>query len=89
MVDSLRIRMDGKFAHRKDTIEGAAKTFDCNKTDAVLKACEFAIRMIDGMGQPSNLERALDHPDMTPELAEVLSTPEAKLEIRRETEVRV
>lgn len=36
MADSLRIRMDGKFAHRKDTIEAAAKTFDCNKTDAVL-----------------------------------------------------
>lgn len=81
--------MVGKFAHRKDAIEGAAETFDCNKTDAVLKACEFAMRMIDRMGQPLNLERALNHPDMTPELAEVLLTPEAILEIRLETTIRV
>ena len=89
MADSLRIRMDGKFAHRKDAIEGVAKTFDRNKTGAVLKACEFATRMIDGMRQPSILARALEHPDMTPELAEVLSMPEAELEICRETNIRV
>jgi hypothetical protein len=35
------------------------------------------------------LDRALDHPDMTPELAEVLSTPDVELGYRIETELRV
>lgn len=32
-----------------------------------------------------NLDRALNHPDMTPELAEVLSTPSGQLDYRVET----
>ena len=37
----------------------------------------------------SNLERAIEHPDMTPELAEVLSTSVVELEYRVETDVRI
>ena len=36
-----------------------------------------------------NLERAMDHPDMTPELAEILSTNLVRLEYRVETAVRI
>ncbi|WP_336364853.1 hypothetical protein [Halalkalicoccus salilacus] len=36
-----------------------------------------------------NLERAIEHPDMTPEPAEVLSTSVVKLEYRVETDVRI
>ena len=37
----------------------------------------------------SNLERAIEHPDMTPELAQVLSTSVVKLEYRVETGVQI
>ena len=36
-----------------------------------------------------NLERALDHPDMTSELAEELSTPSVQIEYWVETEMHV
>lgn len=36
----------------------------------------------------SSLERVIEHPDMTPELAEVLSTSVIELEYRVETNVR-
>ena len=36
-----------------------------------------------------NLDRALDHPDMTSELAEVLSMPDVELDYRIETDLRV
>ena len=35
-----------------------------------------------------NLDRALEHPDMTAELADVLSTPGVELEYRIETAMR-
>ena len=36
-----------------------------------------------------NLDQALEHPDMTAELADVLSTPSVELEYQVETEMRV
>ena len=36
-----------------------------------------------------NLERALEHPDMTEELAEVLSSSVVELEYRVESDVRI
>lgn len=36
-----------------------------------------------------NLERVIEHPDMTEELAEVLSTQKVRLEYRIETDVRI
>lgn len=36
-----------------------------------------------------NLERAMDHPDMTEELAEILSTKLVRLEYRLETDIRI
>jgi hypothetical protein len=43
----MRIREDGKHAHRTETIEQAAAFWGCNKTTALLKSAEFAKRMDD------------------------------------------
>ena len=77
----MRIRTDGDRAHRVEMIEMAADLWDCNKTDAVLRSCEYAVRM------DRRLRAALEHPDMTPELAEVLSTPDVPLRYEIETGV--
>ena len=47
---------------------------------------DFSTQFILGMLR--NLDQALDHPDMTPELAEILSIPSVKLEYGVETGVR-
>ena len=44
---------------------------------------EFTLQML------RNLDRALDHPDMTEELADVLSTPSVEVEYRTETELHI
>lgn len=79
----MRIRTDGKYADRKDEIEAAAQLWDCNKTKAILRSCEFSRHMMD------NLEAVLDHPDMTEDLAAVLSTPYVELSYRVETDMDV
>lgn len=76
---SMRIRTDGEYAHRKETIEAAAERFDCNKTKAVLIACKVSGDVLDGV------EEALEHPDLPPslrdELAEIISTRRINIEI--------
>lgn len=47
------------------------------------RACEFTEQMLP------NLERPLDRPDMTEELAEVLSTPTVELKYRVELDVNI
>jgi hypothetical protein len=77
----MRIRTDGDYAHRLDAIEAAMDALDENtKTAAVVAACEHARQ--DRRAK----EKALEHPDMTPELADILSTGEFNLnyEIRVE-----
>lgn len=71
---SMRIRTDGDYAHRLDAIEAAMDALDENtKTAAVVAACEHA--RFDRKAK----QRALAHSDMTPELAEILSTPHFRL----------
>jgi hypothetical protein len=41
----MRIREDGKQAHRADTIEQAAAFWDCNKTTALMKSADFSRRI--------------------------------------------
>ncbi|WP_135363859.1 DUF7692 domain-containing protein [Halosimplex halophilum] len=41
----MRIREDGKHAHRTDTIEQAAEFWDCNKTTALMRSADFAQRI--------------------------------------------
>ncbi len=79
----MRIRTDGDYAHRLDVIEAAMDALDENtKTAAVLAACEHARQ--DRRAK----EKALAHPDMTPELAEVLSTSELQLTYDLTTAIR-
>ena len=78
----MRIRTDGEFEYRKDAIESAKQALDeTTNTATVIGACEYARKM------RRNLERAVDHEDMTPELAALLSTTEIPVEVRRETSV--
>lgn len=68
----MRIRTDGEYAHRMDTIEAAAERLGVNKTRAVLIACDSVGQLLD------DVEDALEHPDLPPsvrqDLAAQLST---------------
>lgn len=69
----MRIREDGKHAHRTDTIEQAAEFWDCNKTTALMKSAEFS-RRID-----ERIQEVLAREDLTVrqkrEVAETLTVP--------------
>jgi hypothetical protein len=69
----MRIREDGKHAHRTDTIEQAAKFWNCNKTTALMKSAEFAWRM------DSRIQDVLSREDLSTkqkrEIAATLSVP--------------
>jgi len=58
----MRIRTDGDYAYRMDTIEAAADRLGVNKTRAVLIACDSVGQLLD------NLETALEHPDLSPRI---------------------
>jgi len=65
----MRIRTDGDYAYRLDAIESAMDALGENtKTAAVVAACDHARQ------DRKAKQKALAHPDMTPELAEILST---------------
>lgn len=53
------------------------------KAGAIDRACEFTKQMVP------NLEHALDHPDMTEELAKILSTNNVQLDYRIETDIHI
>jgi hypothetical protein len=76
----MRIRTDGEYAHRKDTIEAAASRLECNKTRAVLVSCEVVGDVLDGV------EEALEHPDLPPrvrqEIAQKISTRRVDIEVK-------
>lgn len=69
----MRIREDGKHAHRSETINEAAKFWDCNKTRAMVKSADFACRIHE------RIEAVLSRQDLTirqkREIAEELSVP--------------
>ena len=69
----MRIRTDGKHAHRAETIEQAAASWGCNKTTALLKSAEFACRMDE------NILEVMKRDDLTVqqkrEIAATLSIP--------------
>jgi len=69
----MRIREDGKHAHRSDTIEQAAEFWDCNKTTALMQSAEFS-RRID-----ERIRTVLARDDLTVqqkrEIAETLTVP--------------
>ena len=73
----MRINTNGKKKYRTSLYEETADRFGVgSKSGGIDAACEFSTAML------SNLERAADHPDMTQELAELLSTSEVTVEHR-------
>lgn len=75
----MRIRTDGDYEYRLEAIEAASERWGCNKTRAIMLALEWERRM------DRSLAKALNHPDMTEELADILSQPNKTLEYRVET----
>jgi len=69
----MRIREDGKHAHRSDTIEQAAEFWGCNKTTALMRSADFSRRIGE------RIQTVLTREDLTieqkREIAETLTIP--------------
>ena len=80
----MRIRTDGKFAYREDLVDNVADRLDKNtRVGAVEASAEFTQAML------SALQEAVEHEDMTEDLAEVLSTRVVDVEYEVSTGVNV
>lgn len=76
----MRINTDGRYQYRTDLYDRVGEQLcESTRSGAVDGAAKFTEEMI------ANLEAA-EHPNMTPELAEVLST--SKVELNRERRER-
>ncbi|ELZ06909.1 DUF7692 domain-containing protein [Natrialba aegyptia] len=78
----MRIRTDGDYAYRRDAIERAADFYDCNKTKAVVSACDDTPHFAQAARQ------VLARDDLTleqrREIAETLSTRAVYFEVNTE-----
>jgi hypothetical protein len=80
----MRINTNGEKHYRTDLYEKTAERFGVDtKSGGIDAACEFSNQML------RNLERAADHPDMTEDLAELLSTTNVTVEYRVETSLEI
>lgn len=80
----MQIQSDGRCEYRTDLYdETAEKLGENTRSKGLGTACEFTWRML------RNLERAVKHKDMTPELAEGLSTPRVDMVCRVETDAEI
>ena len=80
----MRIRTSGESEWRLELYDDVGELLDENtRSGAIDGACEFTQQMVPA------LEKAVQHPDMTEELAEVLSTSVVDVEYRVETGVNV
>jgi hypothetical protein len=80
----MRIETSGKYAWRTDLYDDIGELLgESTRSGAVDGACELTKEMLPA------LERAVKHPDMTEELAEVLSTSMVDVEYRIETGVNI
>lgn len=81
----MRIRTDGDYEYRIDAIEGAAEFYGCNKTKAVVSACEDVPRLVAAARQ------VLERDDLTleqkQEIAETLSTRVTNFELEHSVTV--
>ncbi|ELZ09399.1 hypothetical protein C479_11285 [Halovivax asiaticus JCM 14624] len=75
----MRIRTDGDKAYRNDAIERAADFYDCNKTKAVVSACEDIPALVAAARQV--IERDDLTAEQREEIAETLSTRAVNFEI--------
>jgi len=79
----MRINTDGDYAWRAETYEETAQRLgQGTKSAGIDAACDFAAQM------EQRLERALAHPDMTPELADLLSTSYFELDVHEVREFK-
>jgi hypothetical protein len=80
----MRIRTDGKFAYREELVDDVADQLGENtRVGAVEASCEFTQAMLPALAE------AVDHPDMTEELADILSTRTVEVEYEISTDVSV
>ena len=80
----MSIKTDENHEYRLDLLRRVMqRTGEGTKSGAFDFSTEFTLQML------RNLDRALEHPDMTPELAEVLSTPSVQLDYHVETNLDV
>lgn len=80
----MRIKTDGQYEWRNDQYEEAADLLgERTKSKGIDTATEFTIEMI------SNLEEAIEHPDMAEELADIISTEAVSLTYEVETGIDV
>lgn len=78
------INTNGRKDYRTDLYERTADRFSVgSKSGGIDAACEFSNQML------RNLERAAEHPDMTEDLAEVLSTTNGTVEYRVVSGVKI
>lgn len=77
-------KSSGDYAWREDLYDHVGEQLGERTTSGAIDgAYEFTEQMIP------NLQKAIEHPDMTKELAEILSTQKVRLESRIETNVRI
>ncbi|WP_049890112.1 DUF7692 domain-containing protein [Natronorubrum sulfidifaciens] len=78
----MRIRTDGDYAYRRDAIERAADVYDCNRTKAVVSACDDVPHFVRA------IQQVLERDDLTlkqrREIAETLSTRAMTFEVESE-----
>jgi hypothetical protein len=79
----MRIETSGKYTGRTDLYDDVGQLLDENtRSGATDGACEFTRKMLPA------LERAVDHEDTTEELAEILTTRVAEVEVETDVTVR-
>lgn len=82
----MRIRTEGEYEYREDAIQDAAQFYDCNKTLAVVSACEDVPKLV------SNIEDVLQRDDLTTyqkqSIADTLSTIKLQFEVSEEIETQ-
>lgn len=77
----MRIDTSGRKEYRKDLYDRAGGVVgEKTRVGAIDVSCRFAIQMIGDRSKKGKLQEALEHEDMTPELASILSTQWADLE---------
>lgn len=80
----MRIQTSGDYDWRTGLYDRTANRLDeGTRSGGIDGACEFTREMLD------NLEEVVEHPDMTEELADMLSTQRVEVEYHIETGVNV
>jgi hypothetical protein len=80
----MRINTDDNYEWRTDLYDRVGDLMnESTRSGAVDASAQFTEEMM------KNLDRAMDHPDMTPELAALLSTSQVELEYEIQSGVNV